>query len=209
MGLIVRFCFLAISSLSLFGCAVGNQYDYQAAISLPLSGQGELGLGVIDNRSYVRSGDKPDDFTGIQRGGFGNPFSVTTASGKPLADEFSTTIESALRKNGFFVNTLSFRSADNSVIESTIKASGLQKNIVLKIEEWKTDAMMRLRLIYNLDLSVFDENGELLANVVDSGDEVISGAGFEGGNSRNAAAAFETKVGRLFNSPQLQSAFSK
>ena len=117
-------------------------------------------------------------------------------------------MDSALSNNGFLVTKLYLSSRDLLGIADVIKRNGRQKNIVITINEWKTDAMYKFRLVYDLHLSVFDGHGELLARANDHGDEVISGAGFEGGNSRNAAAAFETKISRLFNTHQIQDIFN-
>lgn len=83
------------------GCAIGNKYDYQnAELSLPVGGSGELGLAVVDNRSYVRNGDKAPNFIGSQRGGFGNPFDVTTASGRSLISDMEDALKSSLTNSG-------------------------------------------------------------------------------------------------------------
>ena len=77
----MRLLIVALSAVALAGCAVGNTYDYQAAdIGLPVVGKGKVGVAVVDRRPYVLSGDKEADFVGLQRGGFGNPFNVTTRS---------------------------------------------------------------------------------------------------------------------------------
>jgi hypothetical protein len=56
-------------------------------------------VGVQDRRPYVISGNKDEHFVGLSRGGYGNPFDVTTASGKALADEFAGAIANGLRRN--------------------------------------------------------------------------------------------------------------
>ena len=68
--------------------------------------------------------------------------------------------------------------------------------------------MMNLRLVYDLELSVLDGRGEELARARDHGDEVISGAGFQGGNSLNASSAFDIKISRLFNNPTISKALA-
>ncbi|MEX0828257.1 MAG: hypothetical protein WD005_04820 [Haliea sp.] len=194
-----------VFSFFLSGCAIGNQYDYgNREISLPIEGGGEIGLAVIDSRDYVVSGSKPENFIGIQRGGFGNPFNVTTSSGNSLAADFSNSLKNALGKGGFEVKEIYLSSPDSSLIAEVLQKDGSGKNLVLKVKEWKTDAMARLRLIFDLELSIYDGQGEILASVRDKGDEVISGAGFEGGNSSNAGNAFEIKIGRLFNRPEIR-----
>ena len=65
----------------LSGCAVGNQYDYQAtSVALPIVGSGELGLAIIENRSYVLDGSRKPNFVGLQRATLGNAFPKYTPS---------------------------------------------------------------------------------------------------------------------------------
>ncbi|WP_417224672.1 hypothetical protein [Amphritea sp.] len=198
---------IAIICLSILtGCAVGNKYDYQQAdMSLPIKGTAKVGLGVIDNRSYVINGDKTANFIGLQRGGFGNPFEVTTLSGKPLTNDMSDALTRSLEKSGFQVNKLYFSSPDTSMVASVIKNNGQQKNIILTVSEWKTDVMMSIALIYDLVLQVKDSEGREIASASSrsAGKEKISGAGFAGQNSRVAVSAFETKISRLFNHPDI------
>ena len=182
------------------GCAVGNKYDYQNAdISLPVSGSATLGLGVVDNRSYVLEGKKKPNFIGLQRGGFGNPFDVTTKSGEPLTDDMSKVIAKALSNNGFVVKNLYFSSPDSSIVASSITKNGEEKNVVLTVTEWKTNIYMKMSLEFDLLLQVIAKDGTVIAKNHAKGEEYIGGGGFESQNSRSAAAALETKIGRLFN----------
>jgi len=198
---------LSFVLIVLTGCAVGNQYDYRSAsVSLPLAGSGELGVGVIDNRSYVLSGDKEPSFIGLQRGGYGNPFNVTTTSGNSLTQDMSESLQNALRNSGYAVTGLQLASADSAAITSAIADSGMAKNIVLTVTEWKTDIYMNMTLHFDLLLEVITKQGDTIASNQMQGEEKVGGGAFEGQNSRTAAAAFETKIGRLFNHPEIMDA---
>ncbi|MDH3410219.1 MAG: hypothetical protein OER22_14930 [Gammaproteobacteria bacterium] len=200
---------LSFILLAVTGCAVGNQYDYRSAsVALPLAGTGELGIGVIDNRSYVLSGDKEPNFIGLQRGGYGNPFNVTTASGNSLTQDMSESLENALRNSGYTVTGLQIASADPAAVTSAIAQSGVAKNIVLTVTEWKTDIYMNMTLHFDLLLEVVTKQGDTVASNQMQGEEKIGGGAFEGQNSRTAAAAFETKIGRLFNDPEILGALA-
>ena len=189
---------------ALTGCAVGNKYDYRMAnAALPLAGSGDVGVAVVDNRSYVLSGDKEPEFIGLQRGGFGNPFDVTTASGQPLTDDLQAALQTALENSGYSVTPLSIGSADATAISAAVADGGQPRNVVLTVTDWKTDVAMSVRLIYDLVLRVFAEDGEILATSEARGDEKVTGAGMASQNSKTAAAAFETKIGRLFNNPDI------
>jgi hypothetical protein len=188
------------------GCAVGQTYNYQQAdIELPVMGEGKLGLAVLDNRPYVLSGDKKANFVGLQRGGFGNPFDVTTGSGNPLAEVFYVILAAELSENGFEVMDLHLTSSDGRLVAGAITSSGAHRSVILTVDEWKTDAFMNFGLTYDLDLQIFDESGSLLAEKDSSGHEDLGGAGMESRNSDVAIQSFESRVGKLFNSPEIKS----
>ena len=200
----IKLVFVFALLLVVTGCAVGNIYDYRKAnASLPLTGSGELGAGVVEMRSYVLDGDKTPNFIGLQRGGFGNPFDVKTSSGKAMTDDMTDVLSRALNSAGYTVKQLYFSSPDSAVVADIIVKENKEKNVILMVKEWKTDVMMNFRLIYDLDLQVIDSQGNVLASNTLEGDEKLGGAGFESQNSKSAVAAFETKIGRLFNNPEI------
>lgn len=187
------FAVFAALWLTLGGCAVGNRYDYGSAISgLPVSGSGKLAVDVVDVRPYVLSGDKKPDFVGLQRGGFGNPFDVRTASGQPLAAEMRDAISKALQQQGFVV------------VGGTEAAP---RKLELRVFEWKTDVMMKMKTLYDLQLSVFDAGGALLAQSRTKGEDVGTG-GFESGNAINAARTFELRFTELVRDEAVRNALT-
>jgi hypothetical protein len=192
----------------LVGCAVGNTYDYSRAnIDLAVQGNSELGLAVIDERPYILSGDKKPDFIGLQRGGFGNPFNVTTESGRALAVEMAEAMTSELEDNGFRVFDLRVSESGSEIVASAIHEAAKTRNVILIVKEWKTDAMMSFGLSYDLRLSVLDESANVLAEAETAGiKEKLGGAGFESANSIAAANAFSSKIGQLFNDPDVMRA---
>jgi len=196
---------LVCFSFIIAGCAVGNQYNYREAdIKLPVTGEGQLGLAVLDNRPYVLNGDKEANFVGLQRGGFGNPFNVTTSSGNPLAEDFYTLLATELASNGFEVIDLHLSSLDGKLVADAISSFGGRRSVVLTVSEWKTDAYMNFGLNYDLGLQIFDQNGELLAEKNSSGHDDLGGAGMEDRNADVAIQSFESRIGKLFNTPEIK-----
>lgn len=199
---------LCLVCLTVAGCAVGNRYDYAAGdVALPIQGSGVLGLVVVDSRPYVLNGDKLPTFVGLQRGGFGNPFNVETESGKPLAADMTRALASALESRGFEVKPLATGSVASLDIEKILGSAGLDRNVVLTLEEWKTDAMARLALSYEVRLEIRDENGAPIAsNSISGNKEVVGAAGFESSNSIAAGRVFAEKMNLLFMDSEIAAA---
>ena len=198
-----------LAALGLFmisGCAVGNKYNYRdvvADISAP--GSGAVGVAVHDQRDYVKSGEKPADFVGLQRGGFGNPFSVTTMSGRPLADDMTSVIAESLAKKGFKAIPVGVAPADaqGAVLEK-LKATQADRMILLTLNEWKSDTYQNVALIYDVSLSVYDKKGKVLT------EKKVNGRDNLGGSAWNPPAiarkeiprALKEKLEQLLNSPE-------
>ena len=210
MAVFPRLLFVMLTILALGGCAIGNQYSYRDSdLAIPVSGDDSIGLTVVDRRPYVLSGDKPASFIGLQRGGFGNPFNVTTESGMPLTDEVQTALANGLRKRGYSVTELYPGSSNEAAILRAVEKGNLSKNIVLVFQEWKTDAMMRLGLSYDLNLRVLDSNGKQLASAWSRGDdESLGSAGMESGNAELAKRAMANKLESLFRDDSIRQALS-
>lgn len=149
----------------LSACAIGNKYDYRAATPELLAGSsGAVAVGVHDKRLYIVNNDKRPNFVGLQRGGFGNPFDVTTRSGNALADDFAQTIVDALAKNDVAASTvaLSPQIGRMSALQAMALA-GAERAIFVTLHEWKSDNFINVALRYDLLAEVLDNQGRVLA----------------------------------------------
>ena len=80
------------------GCAIGVKHDYTYADpNWDVQTDKTVAVAVHDRRSYIVDNNKTPDFVGLSRGGWGNPFDVVTASGKPLAADMTTAVVNGLK----------------------------------------------------------------------------------------------------------------
>lgn len=198
---------LILVSVMVAGCAAGNQYDYRIA-NLPMSveGKSKVGVSVSDSRPYVVSGDKQGNFVGLQRGGFGNPFDVTTQSGRPLVEDMQESLSHSLAARGYNVVPLQVGSGGVQAIVNIGNNDGLMRMVVLDIKEWKSDAMMKLTMHHNLVLSVYDVKGTLLAEARRANTGSIGSAGLASANAAAARGEFERVVGGMFEDAAVKKA---
>ncbi len=155
-----------ISAFILGGCAVGQKFQY-SDVSMPLTriaSSGPVGVGVHDVRAYVISGSKPESFVGLLRGGFGNPFDVTTESGKPMATDMRDALVKAMQNKGLTVAPVTISPRDSaSKAKGTLMSTNARRLVLVTISEWKSDTMMSTALIFDVTLAVLDAKGEQLA----------------------------------------------
>jgi len=200
---------LALAGLA--GCAVGNTHAYTtAAPVLKMQSQLSTAVGVQDQRPYVLNHDKDEDFVGVQRAGFGNPFDVTTESKKPIAVDFSGVITTALQKRGMKAETIVLApSADPADGKKKLIAASKDRLLLLELIEWKSDTYNDTGLLYHVRLSVFDHGGALLGEVTKQGDEDLGGSFMNPPAHAKSAVpvALQRILEELLNDPRIVGAF--
>jgi hypothetical protein len=139
---------VVLLSLLVIGCAAGQKFDYAAAEinidSLIISQS--TALAVLDQRPYVKSGNKRATFVGLSRGRYGEPFDVNTRSGNPLGIEMTSGVLRAVEAKGISVQDVTVRFTDGPIkaIEA-LRQSGLERLVLFTLNEWRTDTLMRTR----------------------------------------------------------------
>jgi hypothetical protein len=162
-------------------------------------------LSVEDLRPYVLNGKKKPNFVGLQRGGYGNPFDVTTSTGKPMTEDMSAAITEGLRNVGYRVVNIQGKS-DNVYLVNTAVQEGATRIVVLQVYDWKSDIYLGMTLHCDLRLTVLDANGELLAeNTMNFVNEISGGHLGAEKNSQVVADEFAKRIGYLFNKNEIRS----
>lgn len=194
------------------GCVVKQTYSV-AAINPTLApaGQGAVAVGSQDRREYVVSGKNVPQVVGVLRAGFGNPYYMTTTSGRPFADEVADVIAAALESKGFTTKTVII-DANEPIEQARMKLAntGADRLVHFQIMEWKSDTYVNIGLKYSMSLAVLDREGKLLAEKTISGDDNLGSAGFDTakGVKRKVPPAFGQKLEELFSTPKIVEALN-
>jgi hypothetical protein len=153
----------------------------------------KVAVGVQDKRSYVVTNDKTPNFVGLQRGGYGNPFDVTTASGQPLASDFARSIVSGLEIRKIAAHTVAIPpGTTRKVAIQSLVGKGAKRSLLVTLIEWKSDTMVNLALYYDLSAEVLDTGGKVVAQSARQGREAIAGSFW------NAPAAARANVPHFY-----------
>lgn len=200
-----NFIAAAAMLLSLGACAIGNQHDYHTGVpNLAAQGNGTAAVATQDRRPYVLSAEKTENFVGLSRGGFGNPFDITTLSGNALAMDFQNIVVAALRSRGIHAEPVQIQPAQADPRQALL-ALHKDRSLLFVISEWKSDTYMNTALIYDVRLTVLDQSGRVL------GESVVKGRDDLGGSAINPPAhakeavpiAFRSKLESLLNDPKI------
>ena len=208
----MRYILLMLIYTFLTGCAVGQRYNYHTSVSsLPLKASVNkvLILTVEDLRPYVLDGNKKSNFVGLQRGGFGNPFDVTTASGNSLTQDMAESIAYSLENSGFHIIV----SQDEPKIEQLSQlanTNNADRIVWLKVRDWKSDIYMSIGLKFDLHLAVYNATGQLLAENTLKGNEAVGGGKIGASkNSEHMSQEFAKRIGYLFNKESIRNALQR
>lgn len=188
------------------GCAVGVTHQYSnAALQIKATTGSKLGIGVQDRRLYVVTKEKPENFVGLSRGGFGNPFIVRTASGAPLADDISKSIQAALSNNGVSVRAINIPVGIDEVAAIKLLTATNGNAVLIELNEWKADTYMSTTLTYDVRALVIDVDGKVISSKKISGSENLGGSAMNPPeHSRKAVPiAFRKKIEELFSAPEI------
>ena len=163
----MRLVVIILAALALGGCAGYMSYNYATApVTLSgLSATGPVAIAVHDVRPYIVSGNKPASFVGLMRGGYGNPFDVSTESGAPLANDFAEALARALRQRGANVVVVPVATSDSAAAaRAKLADARARRGILVTLTEWKSDTMYGSSLHYDAVVHVYDERGNQVAH---------------------------------------------
>jgi hypothetical protein len=197
-----------VAALSLAACAVGVKHEYEQLSADIRVKSPQIALGVHDQRPYVLDGSKTEDFTGLTRGGFNNPFDATTASGKPMADDLAKAIADSLTRNGTQVTVVRLEPKMSKADAIARLAQSAPKAVLLTVQEWKTDLGYVFRHLCDLEMSVIGRNGAILAS-----QRIADGHEFKKELdlprkvfAREVPAVFKQHMEQFFSSPDIAAA---
>jgi hypothetical protein len=196
--------------LFLGACAIGNKHQYSGVPpEVSIGSKRPVAVGVLDQRDYVLDGSKTPAFVGISRGGFGNPFDVTTASERPLAEDFRDTIVEVFKRNGINVREVALApSRDERTAREALRKVGQERSLLVALREWKSDTFTNTALQYNVEISVYDLAGKVLASKRIQGNDNLGGDALNPPRHAREAVpvAYRKKIDELLNSADIRSA---
>lgn len=201
---------LALSSIPLLitGCAIGNHYDYRS-VRAPLpqtSKKCSVTVVTVDQRADVLKASVQNNYVGMTRGGYGNPFRVYTKSGAPLSEDLSRAIVSSLNNSGYQASVVTVNPVTN---EASAKAQLLStpsdRRILVTINKWESDTLINTDLNTDINIQVYDHSGKILANESFSESKGLGGNFFDPVIHARKSVLSETSsiLSQVFSSPKI------
>lgn len=204
----IRNCGLLVAAAVLTACSYAMPYE--GTVALPEAGNAKLAVATVDERPYVLNGKNPPEYVGIIRGGFGNAFNRDTDDGKPLADDFSSSIVNSLAAKGFQVIAINTPPASSPAAAlSSLQESGAHHLILVELRDWQSDTMLNPTVNCDVTLHIYDSSGRELASVKDTENYDMHGASIfstPGDSSEKVYQFYEHKIVEWFSNPKIEAA---
>ena len=206
---ILTYIMPVITVVMLNGCVSGKHAYHDVILDIKAKGMSKLAVATFDQRNYIIVEKKTPDFVGLQRGGYGNPFSLYTVSGRPLSEDMTTSLEHSLQKQGFDVIPVMTDHSDSvETVMSKMSSTGAHRLLLLVLYEWKADTYCNTALIYDVTLKIMDNTGRILVKKTLVGHDIILGGNFFNPKSaeRIVPVAFKEKIEMLLNNQDVMNA---
>jgi hypothetical protein len=201
---------MLLISVALGGCASTFKHSYHDVSPVTAARTDKaVAVASLDQREYVRSGQSKPDLVGMLRGGYGNPFDVRTESGRALSSEFTAAMRGALERNGIRAVAVETKpTEDERTVMTNLTATKGDCKLLLAIREWVSDSQINTDLTYDLQLTVADASGKILASKVHKDHLSLGGSVLNAhGHAREVVPrVFRETVESLLNSPEIVTA---
>lgn len=180
----------------------------KSALNLPaLELQGgsskSITVGILDERPYVVSGEKPATYIGQFQLSMGDPYDAFTSSKQPMAAEFTTKLPSLLTQKFPQVKTINLPTGTSKQMAvELLLESGDDKAVLITLKEWKSHTAIDTSLWFDAQLEVFNTEKQLLSYKRTQGHDTFGGAAIAGpitNAKRTLPHAFRQKMQALFS----------
>jgi len=167
-----------LSALFCFGCAIGQTIKYHGiTLDIKSSGTNSIAVAALDNRPYVMSGEKDMSYIGTFRGGYGNPFDVSTESENALAADMTVVLCESLNNHGYQAAPLPpVKGEKKEQATERLIQSNSDRLLLLTINEWYSNTYQNTGLFYDVHLAVIDKSGKVLAESTVKGEDDLGGS---------------------------------
>lgn len=200
----------ALTLLLTLGACQGGTYDFAAVEPvLTVSSARTVSAAVIDQRPYVVNGEKSPRFAGTGRGRMGETVNINTASGRPLAEELSDAVVRALGRQGIAASALPLpKGAPEDAVLTAFRAQGAERLLAIRMHEWQSNANTRVTVRWDLEATVYDRSGGILARRATRGSQLIGTTDLRGDSGRIAVREVSRKLSDLLNEPAITAALN-
>jgi hypothetical protein len=152
---------LLAGALILTGCAAWNKYDIRSVSVTAPAGTKSVAVAVVDQRESLQQGDIVPELIGVTRNGYGIPYRVKTATKSPVAQEIAEAVVRGFGPDRKLAPPMSY--PDTASAKAALRGTGTDRQLLIRIERYNSDTLIRTELDYSLTLEVYDSQGRLLA----------------------------------------------
>ncbi len=160
-------------------------------------------VAVLDARPYVAAGEKKPSFLGTKRGEWSEFADVETASGRPLAADIAERAVAFLSDHGIDAAAIPVKEGTSvDQVVDGFRQTSAGRLLVIRIEEWRSDAYTRVVIRWALEGIVFDRSGTYLGRRRIAGSEAVGQTSIQEGPDIGQIK-LRQKLERLLSDPAI------
>jgi hypothetical protein len=208
MNKLLSFGAAALLLIYFSGCSAGRKMSFENKEVKPdYTLAKTVTISFLDKREEILAGKEKPSFCGHIYSAMQIGYNMQTESGRPLAEEFTTGVAKSLAKPGVKADPMVV--PVNSPMDSILKkfsSHPSERLALFTIKKWESNATPRFSkveyaIIYNLELSIYDQTGRLLADTTVN--DIVINKKDAALNVKNLQAlsneVFRTQVNALLN----------
>lgn len=160
----------------LSSCAVNRTVDYNDMNINLFKVKNDFALVLLDHRIQVVDGSREPDFVGYMRSGTGIAWPIGTESGNNYTDDLTASISSSLQK--FEIKVTTFKTnwtEEEDEVKSNLFNLTNNTKILMVLDELHSDGYGKQKLMYRINVYIYDLDNKLIEYKVFDGDEKSGG----------------------------------
>lgn len=202
--------------VSLSGCVLTENTRNTAfnlpALELKGSSSTTIAVGILDERPYVVSGEKPAKYIGEFELSMGGPYDAFTTSKQDMANDFTDKMPRLLGAQFSQLKTrnLALGLSKQEAVDQLL-ATGAEKVVLISLKEWKSHTKIDTSLWFDAQLETFNSDKQLLSYKRIQGHDTFGGAAIAGpvtNSKRTLPHAFRQKMQGLFSDPMVMASLT-
>ena len=154
---------LLVVLLGMVGCSSTSKNPHMIQ-SPAATGKKTVAVMAVDQRAMTAKKTVTPDHLGEVGGAFGNPFTLTTEKRTAVSVDLTESLTEGFRRGGW-------RTAPASAVATLTKEAafrnlqthGADRFLIVALKNWESDTLASTNFRFDLEVSVLDANGQVLA----------------------------------------------
>lgn len=185
---------LLVALIGLIGC----NRESRAILVPAATGKKTVAVMTVDQRTATARKPVKADHLGEVGAAFGMPYTLTTENRIPVSRDLTENLTQGLRQSGWrTAPTPAVAAGTREEAFRALQNHGADRFLIVALKDWESDTLASTNFRFDLELSVLDANGQVLASERFQGQQNLGYPKF-GQLSKTIRQAIDEESSRVF-----------